>query len=62
MVGWYRLLNGHGSVQTPGDHEGQGSLACCGPWSCKELDMTARHNNNSKIRVQLSAVQSLSRV
>ena len=19
----------------PGDSEGQGSLACCGPWSCK---------------------------
>ena len=26
--------------QTPGDGEGQGSLACCGPWGGKELDMT----------------------
>ena len=25
--------------------EGQGSLACCGPWSCKELDTTERLNN-----------------
>ena len=26
--------------QAPGDGEGQGSLVCCRPWSCKELDMT----------------------
>ena len=25
---------------TPEDGEGQGSLACCNPWGCKELDMT----------------------
>ena len=29
-----------------GDVEGQGSLVCCNPWSCKELDMTDRLNNN----------------
>ena len=23
-----------------GDSEGQGSLVCCSPWGCKELDMT----------------------
>ena len=38
MVGWHHWLNGHESEQTPGDR-GQGSLACCGPCSCKELDM-----------------------
>ena len=26
--------------QTPGDAEGQGSPACCGPWGCRELDTT----------------------
>ena len=26
--------------QTPGDSEGQGSLACCSPWGFKELDTT----------------------
>ena len=26
--------------QTLGDSEGQGSLACSGSWSCKELDTT----------------------
>ena len=29
-----------------GDREGQGSLACCGPWGHKELDMTEQLNNN----------------
>ena len=26
--------------QTPGDGGGQGSLACCSPWDCKEWDVT----------------------
>ena len=29
MVGWHHQLNGHEFEQTPGDSEGQGSLACC---------------------------------
>ena len=37
MVGW---LNGHEFEQALGDGEGQGSLACCSPWGCKESDMT----------------------
>ena len=41
MVGWYHRLNGHEFEQTPGDSEGQGSLACCSPWGHKEeSDMT----------------------
>ena len=31
---------------TPGDGEGQGGLACCSPWSHKELDITGQLNNN----------------
>ena len=27
--------------------EGQGSLACCSPWGCKESDTTERLNNNN---------------
>ena len=46
MVGWYHQLNGHEFEQTLGDSEGQGSLACCSPWSHKELDVTERPNNN----------------
>ena len=32
MVGWHHRLNG--------DSDGQGGLACCSPWGCKDLDTT----------------------
>ena len=32
--------HGHEFEWTLGDGDGQGSLACCSPWGCKELDMT----------------------
>ena len=32
MVGWHHEIGGHEFEQTPGDGEGQGSLACCSPW------------------------------
>ena len=32
---------------TPGDSEGQGSLACCSPWGHKESDTIERLNSNS---------------
>ena len=42
MVGWHHWLNGHEFEQTQGDSEGQGSLDRdpCGPWGCKESDVT----------------------
>ena len=40
MVGWHHLLNGHEFEQTPGDGEGQESVADYSPWGCKESDMT----------------------
>ena len=40
MVGWHHWLKGHEFEQTPEDGEGQGSLVCCSPWGCKELDTT----------------------
>ena len=46
LVGWHYQLNGHESEQTLGDSEGQGSLACCSPWCCKELDATVQLSNN----------------
>ena len=39
MVGWHHWLNGYKSEQTQGDR-GQGTLACCSSWGCKELDTT----------------------
>ena len=44
MVGWHHLLDGHESEHAPGVGDGQGSLACCSLWGCKELDMTERLN------------------
>ena len=40
IVGWHHQLNGREFEQALGDGDGQGSLACCGPWGCKELNMT----------------------
>ena len=40
MVGWHDQLNGDEFEQTPGNSEGQGSLARCSSWGHKELDMT----------------------
>ena len=39
MVGWYHYLNGHEFKCTPGGGDGQGSLVCCNPCGCIELDM-----------------------
>ena len=44
MVGWHHRLNGHGFGWTPGVGDGQGGLACCGSWGCKESDMTEQLN------------------
>ena len=50
MVGWHHQLTGHEFEQTPGDGEGQGSLACCSPWGRKESDTTKQLNNNNRER------------
>ena len=39
-VEWHHQLNGRDFEQTPGNSEGEASLACCSPWGFKELDMT----------------------
>ena len=45
MVGWHHQLNGHEFDQVLGDGEGQGSLACCSPWGCKDSDTTEQLNS-----------------
>ena len=40
IFGWHHRPDGHKFEQTPGDGEGQGSLACCSPQGCKESDTT----------------------
>ena len=44
MIGWHHRLNGHEPEYAPGVGDGQGGLACCSPWGCKESDMTERLN------------------
>ena len=38
--GWHHQLDGRESEQALGFGDGQGSLACCSPWGCKESDST----------------------
>ena len=44
MVGWHHRLDGHGFGWTLGVGDGQGGLACCGSWGCKESNTTERLN------------------
>ena len=39
-LGWHHQLDRHEFEQALGVGDGQGSLACCSLWGCKELDMT----------------------
>ena len=38
MVGWHHRLDGHEFEQPLGVGDGQGDLACCRPWGCKESE------------------------
>ena len=45
MAGWHHRHNGYGFGWTSGVGDGQGGLACCGSWGCKESDTTERLNS-----------------
>ena len=53
MIGWHHQHNGHGSGWTQGVGDGQGNLACCGSWSCKELD-TSEQLNWAELNTELN--------
>ena len=40
MAGWHHWLDGHEFEWIPGVGDGQGGLACCNSWGCKESDTT----------------------
>ena len=44
IVGWHHQLDEHEFDQAPGVGDGQGRLACCSPWGCKESDTTEQLN------------------
>ena len=54
MVGWHHQLNGHEFGWTPGVSDGQGGLACCSSWGCKESDTTERLNWTEAVPLSLS--------
>jgi len=50
MVGWHHRLNGHDYEQTPGDGEGQESLACFSLWGHRVgHDWATEQSQNDKI-------------
>ena len=44
IAGWHYRLDGHEFEQATGVGDGEGGLACCDSWGCKESDMTERVN------------------
>ena len=53
IVGWHQWLKWQEFEQTLRGSEGQGSLACCSPWDCKESDITEWLNSNKGQDVNL---------
>ena len=56
MVGWHHQLVGHEFAQAPGVGDRQGSLACCSPWGCKQLNKTGQLNNNIHAKDSLNCL------
>ena len=48
MAGWHHWLDAHEFEWTLGVGDGQGGLAYCNSWGCKELDTTELRNWTSK--------------
>ena len=44
MVGWHHHLDVPEFEHALGVDNGQGRMACCSSWVCKEFDMTERLN------------------
>ena len=44
MDAWHHRLDGHEFAQALVVGDGQGGLACCDSWGCKESDMTEQLN------------------
>ena len=60
MVGWHHCLNWHEFEQTPGDSEGQGSLACYSPWGHTQLSNWTTTNYGEWFHKAHSLIQGLS--
>ena len=60
MDGWHHWLNGREFEQILNESEGQGSLVCCRPWSCKGSGTTERLHNNNRVVSALQRTCSIS--
>ena len=57
MVEWHHQLNGRELEQTPGDKEGQGSLACFRPWVAKsQTPLSNRTEERERVFKELGEV------
>ena len=61
MVGWHHQFNGYDFEQTPGESEGQGSLAYSSTWGHEESAMTEQlkqqdSHRNINTRTSLKSV------
>ena len=64
MVGWHHQFNGYDFEQTPGESEGQGSLACSSTWGHEGSAMTEQlkqqgSHRNINARTSFKSVQSI---
>ena len=59
MVGWHHRLDGHEFEQAPGVSDGQGSLACCSPWVCKESDTSELLNRTENSAITMAIIYNL---
>ena len=57
MAGWHHWFDGRESEWTPGVGNGQGGMACCDSWGCKESDTTEWLNRTELI---LSSIEAIS--
>ena len=52
MVGWCHRLDGREFEQAPGVGDGQGGLACCSPWGCKQTGLSDWRTRNRDWRIR----------
>ena len=62
MAGWHHWLDGHEFGWTPGVGDGQGGLACCNSWGCKESDMAEWLNWTELTLLRYSEFRQNSRI
>nr|XP_014337309.1 PREDICTED: glycoprotein Xg [Bos mutus] len=61
MGGWHHQLDGHEFEQAPGVGDGQGGLACCGPWGRKSRTRLSHWTANTLLGVTIGSCFGASR-